>query len=412
MAPERLQKVIAASGVASRRQAEVLIANGRVTVDGKVASIGTQVDGARAIIAVDGRVIGATTQKTYLLLHKPAGVTSTVRDRHAEQTVLDYLPTALVPGGRAALPGRSARPRLRGPAHPDQRRRVVRAGPAPAVRRRARVRDRPARAGSTASRSRRSRPASTVEEGLATLGGLRSMTATEVDEARRAPATRRPTRSPGIGPRSRRAGSASCAGCSGRSGPRSTGWCASGSARSASTACRIGPRPAAEGPRGARPGLRRRIVALAPEAAARMTPASSSSRSMDPGRPARAAWARPRRSPAGIASATPACCIGRSRGWPWPASCRRRTRTRSAVSWTRSTWRRTQHGRLARVVVDGTDHTDDVRGPEVDAAVSVDLGDPGAPPGAARAAARPGGDRAGSSWPDGISGRSSCPMRT
>ena len=89
MPMERLQKVIAASGVASRRQAEVLIANGRVTVDGKVATIGSQVDERKAIIAVDGRVIGATTQRTYLLLHKPAGVTSTVRDRHAEHTVLD-----------------------------------------------------------------------------------------------------------------------------------------------------------------------------------------------------------------------------------------------------------------------------------------------------------------------------------
>ena len=104
MAPERLQKVIAASGVASRRQAEVLIANGRVTVDGKVAVIGAQVDGAKAIIAVDGRVIGATAGRTYLLLHKPAGVTSTVRDRHADQTVLDYLPTALVPEGARLYP--------------------------------------------------------------------------------------------------------------------------------------------------------------------------------------------------------------------------------------------------------------------------------------------------------------------
>ena len=104
MPMERLQKVIAASGVASRRQAEVLIANGRVTVDGKVATIGSQVDERKAIIAVDGRVIGATTQRTYLLLHKPAGVTSTVRDRHAEHTVLDYLPTALVPEGARLYP--------------------------------------------------------------------------------------------------------------------------------------------------------------------------------------------------------------------------------------------------------------------------------------------------------------------
>lgn len=101
---ERLQKIIAASGLASRRQAEVLIANGRVTVDGKVAATGAQVDRDKAIVAVDGRVIGATTQRTYLLLHKPAGVTSTVRDRHADQTVLDFLPTALVPEGARLYP--------------------------------------------------------------------------------------------------------------------------------------------------------------------------------------------------------------------------------------------------------------------------------------------------------------------
>ena len=54
MAVERLQKVLAASGVASRRASEVLIANGRVTVDGKLAKLGMQVDPDTAIIAVDG----------------------------------------------------------------------------------------------------------------------------------------------------------------------------------------------------------------------------------------------------------------------------------------------------------------------------------------------------------------------
>ncbi len=104
MAVERLQKVLAASGVASRRASEVLIANGRVTVDGKVAVIGAQVDPARAIIAVDGRVIGGASHAEYLLLHKPPGVTSTVRDRHAARTVLDMIPTALVPDGGRLYP--------------------------------------------------------------------------------------------------------------------------------------------------------------------------------------------------------------------------------------------------------------------------------------------------------------------
>jgi len=104
MAAERLQKVLAAAGVASRRASETLIAAGRVTVDGKVATLGTQVDPERAVIAVDGRVIGAAGAHVYLLLHKPMGVTSTSADRHAETTVLDLLPTALVPEGTRLYP--------------------------------------------------------------------------------------------------------------------------------------------------------------------------------------------------------------------------------------------------------------------------------------------------------------------
>jgi 23S rRNA pseudouridine2605 synthase len=104
MTTERLQKVLAASGVASRRACEVLIATGRVTVDGKVAVLGAKVDPERAIIAVDGRVIGGAAEAAYLLLNKPAGVTATVRDRHASKTVLDLLPTALVPEGARLYP--------------------------------------------------------------------------------------------------------------------------------------------------------------------------------------------------------------------------------------------------------------------------------------------------------------------
>jgi 23S rRNA pseudouridine2605 synthase len=106
MPPERLQKVLAAAGVASRRGAEAMIAAGRVTVDGKVATLGTQADPDRSIVAVDGRVIGAAAAHAYLVLHKPAGVTSTTRDRHAETTVLDLVPTALVPDGRLYPVGR------------------------------------------------------------------------------------------------------------------------------------------------------------------------------------------------------------------------------------------------------------------------------------------------------------------
>jgi 23S rRNA pseudouridine2605 synthase len=104
MPVERLQKVLAAAGVASRRASEALIAAGRVTVDGRVAQVGEQVDSAIAVIEVDGRPIGASAVPVHLALHKPAGVTSTVRDRHAERTVLDLLPTALVPDGTRVYP--------------------------------------------------------------------------------------------------------------------------------------------------------------------------------------------------------------------------------------------------------------------------------------------------------------------
>lgn len=104
MPPERLQKVLASAGVASRRASEALIAAGRVTVDGRRATIGQQVDPDRALIEVDGLPIGSAARTTYLLLHKPAGVTSTTADRHAATTVLDLLPTALVPDGARLYP--------------------------------------------------------------------------------------------------------------------------------------------------------------------------------------------------------------------------------------------------------------------------------------------------------------------
>lgn len=104
MAAERLQKVLAAAGVASRRASEELIAAGRVTVDGRRAALGQQVDPATAVIEVDGMPIGAAARTTYLLLHKPAGVTSTTHDRHAATTVIDMVPTALIPDGGRLYP--------------------------------------------------------------------------------------------------------------------------------------------------------------------------------------------------------------------------------------------------------------------------------------------------------------------
>jgi 23S rRNA pseudouridine2605 synthase len=104
MPEERIQKVIAAAGVASRRQAEVLVATGRVRIDGKVAVVGQKVDPMVSTIDVNGTPIGVGVARAYVALHKPAGVTSTTRDRHAETTVLDLIPTALVPDGTRLYP--------------------------------------------------------------------------------------------------------------------------------------------------------------------------------------------------------------------------------------------------------------------------------------------------------------------
>jgi 23S rRNA pseudouridine2605 synthase len=97
MPEERIQKVLAAAGVASRRASESLIAAGRVRIDGKPASVGQKVDPDRARIEVDGSLVGVNATRAYVALHKPAGVTSTTHDRHAATTVLDLIPTALAP---------------------------------------------------------------------------------------------------------------------------------------------------------------------------------------------------------------------------------------------------------------------------------------------------------------------------
>jgi 23S rRNA pseudouridine2605 synthase len=104
MPEERLQKVIAATGLASRRASEAMIAAGRVRVDGRRATVGQVVDATKAKIEVDGLPIGDAARWTYLLLHKPAGVTSTTQDRHADTTVLDLVPTALIPDGARLYP--------------------------------------------------------------------------------------------------------------------------------------------------------------------------------------------------------------------------------------------------------------------------------------------------------------------
>lgn len=100
---ERLQRFLARAGVASRRCAEELIRAGRVTVNGAVVrALGTRVDPDRDEVRVDGRPV-RPQRLVYILLHKPAGVVSTVRDPQGRKTVLDLVPdlgVRLFPVGR------------------------------------------------------------------------------------------------------------------------------------------------------------------------------------------------------------------------------------------------------------------------------------------------------------------------
>lgn len=98
MGVERLQKVLAAAGIGSRRACEDLIRDARVTVDGEPAALGSSVDPDRQVVEVDGRPITREPQE-YWLLNKPTGVVSTVTDTHGRPTV-----RALIPSGARLFP--------------------------------------------------------------------------------------------------------------------------------------------------------------------------------------------------------------------------------------------------------------------------------------------------------------------
>lgn len=91
MAQERLQKILAAAGVASRRKAEALIASGQVTVNGAIAGIGDSADASSDDIRVQGQPLKLPSSHTYLALNKPVGVVSSLRSTHGEPTVVDLL---------------------------------------------------------------------------------------------------------------------------------------------------------------------------------------------------------------------------------------------------------------------------------------------------------------------------------
>jgi 23S rRNA pseudouridine2605 synthase len=100
---ERLQKVMASAGVASRRKSEELILQGRVTVNRKVVTeLGTKVDPAHDEIRVDGEPIQVESRKVYIMLNKPRGILSTMEDERGRSALGEIvsLPARLYPVGR------------------------------------------------------------------------------------------------------------------------------------------------------------------------------------------------------------------------------------------------------------------------------------------------------------------------
>lgn len=89
---ERISKILSARGVCSRRAAEDLLRDGRVTVNNAVAAVGQKADAERDRICVDGRLLGAREACCYLMLHKPRGYVTTVSDERGRKTVMDLLP--------------------------------------------------------------------------------------------------------------------------------------------------------------------------------------------------------------------------------------------------------------------------------------------------------------------------------
>lgn len=87
----RLQKHLSQSGIASRRKAEELIMDGKVRVNGRIATIGTKVDPKRDKVTVSGKNVIAQTQKVYIMLHKPRGFVTTMKDELDRKCVNDLV---------------------------------------------------------------------------------------------------------------------------------------------------------------------------------------------------------------------------------------------------------------------------------------------------------------------------------
>lgn len=91
----RVQKILAETGLGSRRQAEEWIREGRVRVNGRVAVLGDRADPERDAVRLDDKRVRPRAQKTYILLNKPRGYVTTVSDPQQRDTVLDLLPAGL-----------------------------------------------------------------------------------------------------------------------------------------------------------------------------------------------------------------------------------------------------------------------------------------------------------------------------
>jgi 23S rRNA pseudouridine2605 synthase len=92
MAEMRLNKIIADAGITSRRGADELIADGRVTVDGRpIRELGAKIDPEKHEVAVDGETIERSLTKSYLVLHKPKGVLSTMYDPEGRPSLADFI---------------------------------------------------------------------------------------------------------------------------------------------------------------------------------------------------------------------------------------------------------------------------------------------------------------------------------
>lgn len=96
----RLNKYLSSTGLCSRREADALIAAGRVRVNGQVASLGTPVDAADQV-TVDGQSVGERRPPLYIALHKPVGITCT-SESHVRDNIVDYVghPERIFPIGR------------------------------------------------------------------------------------------------------------------------------------------------------------------------------------------------------------------------------------------------------------------------------------------------------------------------